>query len=106
MKNKHVIDLEDISREELMEIIELANRIMASPEEYSEVCKGKILATLFYEPSTRTQMSFKTAMLRLGGNVIGFDNPQNSSVSKGESLKDTITVVGGYTDIIAIRHPS
>ncbi len=106
MKNKHVIDLEDISREELMEIIELANKIMANPEEYSEACKGKILATLFYEPSTRTQMSFKTAMLRLGGNVIGFDNPQNSSVSKGESLKDTITVVGGYTDIIAIRHPS
>lgn len=106
MENKHVIDLEDISKEELMEIIGLANKIMANPQEYSEACKGKILATLFYEPSTRTQMSFKTAMLRLGGNVIGFDNPQNSSVSKGESLKDTITVVGGYTDIIAIRHPS
>lgn len=104
MESKHLIDLEDLSIEELMEIIRLANDIMKKPSEYAEVCRGKILATLFYEPSTRTQMSFKTAMLRLGGNVIGFDNPQNSSVSKGESLKDTITVVGGYADIIAIRH--
>lgn len=105
MKTKHVIDLEDLSLDELMEIIKLANRIKEKPSDYSEVCHGKILATLFYEPSTRTQMSFKTAMLRLGGSFIGFDNPQNSSVSKGESLKDTITVVGGYADIIAIRHP-
>lgn len=104
MKTKHVIDLESLSTEELMEIIGLANEIMKDPKEYSDVCRGKILATLFYEPSTRTQMSFKTAMLRLGGSIIGFDNPQNSSVSKGESLKDTITVVGGYADIIAIRH--
>lgn len=104
MKTKHVIDLESISTSELMEIIELANNIKDAPAAYSDVCKGKILATLFYEPSTRTQMSFKTAMLRLGGSIIGFDNPQNSSVSKGESLKDTITVVGGYADIIAIRH--
>ena len=87
MKTKHVIDLDSLSTEELMEIIELANDIRQAPQEYSDVCKGKILATLFYEPSTRTQMSFKTAMLRLGGNIIGFDNPQNSSVSKGESLK-------------------
>ena len=101
---KHLIDLESLTTEELMGIIELANRIKDEPEAFSEVCRGKILATLFYEPSTRTQMSFKTAMLRLGGTVIGFDNPQNSSVSKGESLKDTITVVGGYADIIAIRH--
>ncbi len=105
MQQKHLIDLEDVSTGELMEIIRLANQIMAAPQEYADACRGKILATLFYEPSTRTQMSFKTAMLRLGGTVIGFDNPQNSSVSKGESLKDTITVVGGYTDIIAIRHP-
>lgn len=104
MRSKHLIDLEKLSSEELMEIITLANEIKSSPQDYSEVCKGKILATLFYEPSTRTQMSFKTAMLRLGGSIIGFDNPQNSSVSKGESLKDTITVVGGYADIIAIRH--
>ncbi len=105
MKIKNVIDLEDLSIQELMDIIRLANEIKASPQDFSESCKGKILATLFYEPSTRTQMSFKTAMLRLGGSIIGFDNPQNSSVSKGESLKDTITVVGGYADIIAIRHP-
>ena len=102
---KHVIDLEDLTIDELYKIITLANKIKENPSEYSEVCHGKILATLFYEPSTRTQMSFKTAMLRLGGSVIGFDNPQNSSVSKGESLKDTITVVGGYADIMAIRHP-
>lgn len=104
MKTKHLIDLESLSTEELMEIIELANMIMDKPRDYADSCRGKILATLFYEPSTRTQMSFKTAMLRLGGSLIGFDNPQNSSVSKGESLKDTITVVGGYADIIAIRH--
>ena len=105
MKTKHVVDLADLSHEELIEIIHLANSIKEHPEDYSDACRGKILATLFYEPSTRTQMSFKTAMLRLGGSIIGFDNPQNSSVSKGESLKDTITVVGGYADIIAIRHP-
>ena len=105
MKTKHVVDLADLSHEELLDIIRLANDIRLHPADYSDTCRGKILATLFYEPSTRTQMSFKTAMLRLGGSIIGFDNPQNSSVSKGESLKDTITVVGGYADIIAIRHP-
>ena len=105
MKAKHLIDLGNLTTDELMEIISLANEIMKAPEKYSEACRGKILATLFYEPSTRTQMSFQTAMLRLGGTIIGFDNPQNSSVAKGESLKDTITVVGGYTDIIAIRNP-
>lgn len=74
-------------------------------DDYYGVCRGKILATLFYEPSTRTQMSFQTAMLRLGGRIIGFDNPANSSVSKGESLKDTVRVVSGYADILAMRHP-
>lgn len=78
---------------------------MQSPADFRHACDGKILATLFYEPSTRTQMSFQTAMLKLGGRTIGFDNPMNSSVSKGENLKDTITIVGGYADIIAIRHP-
>lgn len=105
MKTKHVVDLTDLSHKELMEIIHLANEIKERPEDYMDACKGKILSTLFYEPSTRTQMSFQTAMLRLGGSIIGFDNPQNSSVAKGESLKDTITVIGGYADIIAIRHP-
>lgn len=105
MKAKHVVDLADLSHAELMEIIRLSGEIQKKPSDYADACRGKILATLFYEPSTRTQMSFKTAMLRLGGSIIGFDNPQNSSVSKGESLKDTVTVVGGYSDIIAIRHP-
>lgn len=105
MESKNLIDIEDLSVAEIMEIVDLANKIMANPSDYSDACRGKILATLFYEPSTRTRMSFSAAMMRLGGNVIGFDNPQNSSVSKGESLKDTLTVVGGYADIIAIRHP-
>ena len=106
MKRKHVIDLENLSIEQLEKVIALAEEIKENPEKYKHSCDGKVLATLFYEPSTRTQMSFQTAMLRLGGSVIGFDNPQNSSVAKGESLKDTITVVSGYADIIAMRHPA
>ena len=105
MKTKNVVDLTDLSHEELEEVVKLANEIKNRPEDYMDACRGKILATLFYEPSTRTQMSFQTAMLRLGGKIIGFDNPQNSSVAKGENLKDTVTVVGGYSDILAIRHP-
>lgn len=105
MDYKHLIDLNDFSLNEWKTIIDQALKISENPEEYYGCCHGKIMATLFYEPSTRTQMSFQTAMLRLGGRIIGFDNPQNSSVSKGESLKDTITVVSGYADIIAIRHP-
>ncbi len=105
MTSKNLIDLEDLSVQEILDIVYLANKIKANPSEYQDACRGKILATLFYEPSTRTRMSFSTAMMRLGGNVIGFDNPMNSSVSKGESLKDTLTVIGGYADIIAIRHP-
>ena len=105
MKTKNVLDLTDLSHKELLDVIRLADEIRKKTSDYADACRGRILATLFYEPSTRTQMSFQTAMLRLGGTIIGFDNPQNSSVAKGESLKDTITVVGGYTDIIAIRHP-
>lgn len=105
MKHRHVIDLEDLTFAQLQQTIELAGKIKADPVKYSHVCDGKIMATLFYEPSTRTQMSFQTAMMRLGGKIIGFDNPQNSSVSKGESLKDTITIVSGYADIIAMRNP-
>ena len=74
-------------------------------EVYSGACHNKIMATLFYEPSTRTQMSFQTAMLRLGGRLIGFDNPANSSVSKGETLKDTTKIVSNYADILVMRHP-
>lgn len=105
MKEKHVIDLENLSRPQLEQVIALAEKIMHNPQKYAHACAGKILATLFYEPSTRTQMSFQTAMQRLGGTTIGFDNPMNSSVAKGENLKDTITIVSGYADIIAMRHP-
>ena len=81
MKARNLIDLEDISLEDIDEIIHLAGMIKANPSIFTDACHGKIMATLFYEPSTRTQMSFKTAMLRLGGEVIGFDNPSNASVS-------------------------
>lgn len=100
---KHLIDLNDFTRSEWEEIIHTAVEIEKNPQKYSHACEGKILATLFYEPSTRTRMSFQTAMLRLGGNVIGFDNPDTSSVSKGESVKDTAKIVSGYADIIAMR---
>ena len=105
MHSRHLIDLSDLSVSELEEITRLACDIKQNTDTYYGACRGKILATLFYEPSTRTQMSFQTAMLRLGGRIIGFDNPANSSVSKGESLKDTIRVVSGYSDIIVLRHP-
>jgi aspartate carbamoyltransferase catalytic subunit len=105
MTYEHLIDLNDWSVSQWNKIVELALHIKEHEAEYAQACKGKILATLFYEPSTRTQMSFQTAMLKLGGQIIGFDNPQNSSVSKGENLTDTIRIVSGYADILAIRHP-
>ena len=105
MTNKNLIDLEAMTVEQIDKIVRRARKIMQSPADYRHACDGKILATLFYEPSTRTQMSFQTAMLKLGGRTIGFDNPMNSSVAKGESLKDTISIISGYSDIIAIRHP-
>ncbi len=105
MTNKNLIDLEAMSVEQIDKLVRKARKIMQSPADYRHACDGKILATLFYEPSTRTQMSFQTAMLKLGGRTIGFDNPMNSSVAKGENLKDTISVISGYADVIAIRHP-
>lgn len=105
MGTKNLIDLEAMTPEQIEKVIKKAKKIMQSPADFRHACDGKILATLFYEPSTRTQMSFQTAMLKLGGRTIGFDNPMNSSISKGENLKDTITIIGGYSDIIAIRHP-
>ena len=105
MTNKNLIDLESMSVEQVDKLVRKAQKIMQSPADFRHACDGKILATLFYEPSTRTQMSFQTAMLKLGGRTIGFDNPMNSSVAKGENLKDTISVISGYADIIAIRHP-
>lgn len=101
----HLIDLNDCTPDEWNELIRLAADIRLNPMDYISRCKGRVMATLFYEPSTRTQMSFQAAMLRLGGQIIGFDNPINSSVSKGESLKDTIKIVSGYSDILVMRHP-
>lgn len=105
LKSRNLVQPEDFSIKEIDEILDLAQQIMANPSKYSEVCKGKLLATLFYEPSTRTRLSFESAMKRLGGNVVGFSEPGSSSVSKGESLADTIRTVSGYVDIIAMRHP-
>lgn len=105
MTKKHLIDPMDFSKEELEEIFNLAHQIIANPKEYSNVCDGKILATLFYEPSTRTRFSFEAAMMRLGGKILGFSEPNSSSTAKGETLADTITMVSIYADIIAMRHP-
>ena len=100
----HFIDMDDKSVSQWNSIVSLAQDIKLRPQSYSDKCKGKIMATLFYEPSTRTQMSFQAAMIRLGGSIIGFDNPGNSSVAKGENLKDTIKIVSGYSDILVMRH--
>ncbi len=102
---RHLIDILDFSPEELQELIDTANDIISNPAKYSEVCHGKKLATLFFEPSTRTRLSFEAAMLELGGNVIGFSEAQSSSASKGESVADTAKVISCYADIIAMRHP-
>ena len=105
MNNKHLIDPMDFSVEELDEIFKLAQDIIKEPMKYSKICDCKILATLFYEPSTRTRFSFEAAMMRLGGKILGFSEPNSSSASKGETLADTIKMVSIYTDIIAMRHP-
>ena len=102
---KHLIDIKDLSVKEIDEMIKVAKDIISHPEKYSHKCDNKILATLFFEPSTRTRLSFESAMMRLGGNVLGFSEAQSSSVSKGESVSDTIRVVGSYSDIIVMRHP-
>ena len=102
---RHLIDIKDLSVEEIDELIKVAQDIMQNPEKYQDKCKYKKLATLFFEPSTRTRLSFESAMMELGGNVIGFSSAQSSSTSKGESVSDTIRTVGCYADIIAMRHP-
>lgn len=102
---KHIISPLDLSITELDDILSLAGRIYRNPEKYSKVCDGKKLATLFYEPSTRTRLSFEAAMMNLGGNVLGFSSASSSSVSKGESIADTIRVISYYADICAMRHP-
>ena len=102
---KHVLDITDLSVEEIDGLIDTAIDIINNKEKYQEICKHKKLATLFFEPSTRTRLSFEAAMLELGGSVIGFSSASSSSSSKGESVQDTVKVVGYYADIIAMRHP-
>ena len=102
---KHLIDIMQLTTEEIDEMIDVASDIIANPDKYAEKCKRKKLATLFFEPSTRTRLSFEAAMYELGGNVLGFSEAQSSSAAKGESVSDTIRTVGAYADIIAMRHP-
>lgn len=105
LKNRHLIDANDFTVEELQAIINLGLEMYENPSKFSELCKGKILGTLFYEPSTRTRLSFESAMLRMGGTVLGFADAETSSVKKGESVADTIRVLDSYADIIVMRHP-
>ena len=102
---RSLIDISELTTGEIEELISVANDIIANPEKYSEKCKGKKLATLFFEPSTRTRLSFEAAMLELGGSVLGFSEAQSSSAAKGESVADTAKVISCYADIIAMRHP-
>ena len=102
---RHLINPLDFSVEEIDKLLSLANDIEKNPEKYKEACKGKKLATLFYEPSTRTRLSFEAAMLNLGGSVLGFSEATSSSASKGESVADTIRIISCYADIAAMRHP-
>ena len=102
---RNLISILDLSTEEISELIETANDIIANPEKYQDMCKRKKLATLFFEPSTRTRLSFEAAMYELGGNVIGFSEASSSSATKGESVADTAKIISCYADIIAMRHP-
>ena len=102
---RHLIDIMELSTEEIQQLIDCAMDIIANPKKYAEACHGKKLATLFFEPSTRTRLSFEAAMYELGGNVLGFSEAQSSSASKGESVSDTVSVVSCYADVIAMRHP-
>ena len=102
---RNLINITDLSVDEINELIEIANDIIADPEAYMDICHGKVLATLFFEPSTRTRLSFTSAMMYLGGQVLGFSEAASSSAAKGESVSDTVRTVGAYSDIIAMRHP-
>jgi len=102
---RSLIDIKELTVQEIEELITVAEDIIANPKKYSEVCHGKKLATLFFEPSTRTRLSFEAAMYELGGNVLGFSEAQSSSAAKGESVSDTAKTVSCYADIIAMRHP-
>ena len=102
---RHLISPLDFSVEELDDLLDLASDIEKNPDKYKEACKGKKIATLFYEPSTRTRLSFEAAMINLGGSVLGFSSADSSSASKGESVSDTIRIISCYADICAMRHP-
>ena len=102
---RHLIDFGSLSREEWDALYGRASQMMDSPEEFIDICRGKVACSLFYEPSTRTNFSFQAAMLRLGGTVFGFADPNSSSVAKGETLKDTIKMVSGYSDVVIMRNP-
>ena len=102
---RHLIDPMDLSVEEINHLLDLADDIILHKEKYQEVCKHKKLATLFFEPSTRTRLSFEAAMLNLGGSVLGFASADSSSAAKGESVSDTIRIISCYADICAMRHP-
>lgn len=105
LKGRHLIGSEDFTKDELEEIFILTDEIIKNQDDFIDSCSGKILGTLFYEPSTRTRLSFEAAMFRLGGKVIGFSEANSSSVKKGESIPDTVRTVASYADIIAMRHP-
>ena len=102
---RSLIDILDLTTDEIDKLIEKACDIIANPAKYADICRGKKLATLFFEPSTRTRLSFEAAMYELGGNVIGFSEAQSSSAAKGESVADTAKTISCYADIIAMRHP-
>ena len=102
---RSLIDILELSVEEIDSLVELGTKILDDPAAYAHKCDGKILATLFFEPSTRTRLSFESAMLGLGGQVLGFSEAQSSSAAKGESVADTVRTVSCYADIIAMRHP-
>lgn len=102
---RHLIDIRDFTQEEVADLLAVAERIIADPVAYQDVCAHKRLATLFFEPSTRTRLSFEAAMQALGGSVLGFSSADSSSAAKGETVGDTVQTVGCYVDIIAMRHP-
>ncbi|MCC5909427.1 MAG: aspartate carbamoyltransferase, partial [Clostridiaceae bacterium] len=105
LKGKHLIDPNQLNLEEIQTIVDLGLKIYQDPSKYSDICKGKILGTLFYEPSTRTRLSFESAMLRMGGAILGFSDANTTAVKKGESLADTIRVLDDYADVLVMRHP-
>ncbi|MEG2455988.1 MAG: aspartate carbamoyltransferase, partial [Oscillospiraceae bacterium] len=102
---RHLVDFGDLPREEWDRLYQKASEIIDHPADFLDVCHGKLMASLFYEPSTRTNFSFQAAMMRLGGAVFGFADPKSSSVAKGETLKDTIKMVSGYADVVVMRNP-